>query len=441
MATVAVTVVATLFFGRIYCSTVCPLGYIQDIAAKCRRASRKNALRNAYRFRRPHTRLRIATLIAAIGATLAGTSVITALIDPYGAFGRIVTYIFRPLINSGGYNLSVAGFALGMAIAAATLIAVSILAARRGRLWCNTLCPVGTLLGGVSRYSLMHFDINTDRCTNCRRCEHACKSSCINLDDHTVDMSRCVVCFDCTAACRDNAITYTSNRHRLSIPMLIPVNPETAATAEASAPENASAVERPDSSAPKLSRRRFLAFSAIAAATPALAALSKATTTDALPAAPRPVAPPGAASTHGFLTRCTACGACIDVCPQKVIRPALTQWGLLHPMVPQLDFDASYCEYDCNRCSNVCPTGALKPLTLQQKQNTPIGLATVAADLCVGCGKCSRACPKEAIEMIHPEGRQRRLAIVEHARCIGCGACQHVCPVHPKAIIVNGLKK
>lgn len=150
---------------------------------------------------------------------------------------------------------------------------------------------------------------------------------------------------------------------------------------------------------------------------------------------------PGTKSVDSLLRRCVGCGACVSVCPAKVLRPSVSDYGLLHPLVPMMDYDSAYCLYDCNECTRVCPTGALVPLTLAEKQNTAIGLATVDPDLCVGCGRCAAKCPRSTIAMKTIAGRDRRVAIVDHSACIGCGVCQNVCPVSPKAVIVNGLRR
>ena len=206
LSTIAVWIGLTLIFGRIYCSTVCPLGALMDLAARSRP---KKAV---YRHSRPAEWLR--TLLLGIFLILTVSAIIPRQwIEPAGIYSEIIASIRWPRI------------ALGTAAALTAAAAVTITAWRRGRLICNTVCPAGTILGIIARHSTMHIDINTDRCTQCRRCEHACKAECIDMLSHTVDMSRCVVCFNCLPACPDEAIAYTTRRHTLSIPMMQSLKP------------------------------------------------------------------------------------------------------------------------------------------------------------------------------------------------------------------------
>lgn len=221
----------TLVFGRIYCSTVCPLGTVQDIAS---RLGRRGGSR-PYRYSRPLPMLRYGVLVAILTCLMAGFMIVPSIIDPYTAWERFCLACLRPLFGcdplpagleaTGPGNflppLTIAMSSVaGAVVAIATVAFVSWLAARSGRSFCNTLCPVGTTIGIVSRYAIFQMDIDTDLCTNCRRCVDVCKSSCIDLTDHVVDTSRCVVCFDCTDACRDGAISYVASRKQLSIPMM-----------------------------------------------------------------------------------------------------------------------------------------------------------------------------------------------------------------------------
>lgn len=434
--------VVTLLLGRVYCSMVCPAGIVQDIAARLPRMSRRMKFRRGYRHHEARNTLRYVWLGVTVVSVMAGVSLILALFDPYGAFGRIMTYLLRPLIAAASGGTVLAGTAAGVVVAAITLAAIVIIPMKRGRLICNTMCPVGSALSLLSRHSVYGMDINTDACVNCGLCERVCKAECIDSKGHTVDMSRCVVCFDCTAVCDSGAITYTRRRHRLSIPMLMKV-PGARAAATLDAPGAADSMEKPR----PIDRRRFLAAGLILAASPAVASAEKKLrrampreieqlpTTDT-----RPVTPPGIESTRAFLTRCVGCGACISVCPAHVLVPSGSEYGLTSPLHPMKNYDDSYCRYNCVKCTEVCPTGALEPLTVGEKHLFRVGLANVDEEACIGCGLCAKRCPRGTIEMIERDGR--RVAKVDHEGCIGCGSCQYICPATPaKAIKVSGLKR
>lgn len=198
---------ATILFGRIYCSTICPMGVLMDAVARLRITFSNRP----YRYTAPRAVLRLAMLGLFVALLLTGATGIASLIEPSEAYSRVVTYLIKPAGIS----------ALSITVAVTTLVAVTWIAALHGRSLCNTICPTGTFLGICSQGSLFHFDIDTDRCTQCRQCADVCKARCIDLNDHTVDMSRCVVCFNCTAVCPDRAITYTTRRHRLATPMML----------------------------------------------------------------------------------------------------------------------------------------------------------------------------------------------------------------------------
>ena len=194
----------TLIFGRIYCSTLCPLGAMMDLVGRARSRSL------VYRYARPFRRLRLVVLVAVLLMLISGWAFPREWLLPFGLYASLVGHLLNP-------QVCVASF-----VAAAVVGIIAAVSFRRGRLLCNSLCPVGTVLGFLSRRAAFHFDINTDRCTQCRRCVDVCKAHCIDLDDHVVDMSRCVVCFDCLPQCSDDAITYTLCRHTLSDPLLMP---------------------------------------------------------------------------------------------------------------------------------------------------------------------------------------------------------------------------
>ena len=220
--------VVTLIFGRIYCSSVCPLGTLIDIVSHLRRIGRPlGSPATAFRYYPPVSTLRNLLVIATFVTLVGGIVILAKLLDPYSTYSRFCNYVFHPVMMWEQPT-----FWYGCTVAVVTFVAVVVMAWKRGRLWCNTVCPVGTTLGYVSRHAMLRIDIDTDLCTHCRRCEWACKAECIDLTDHVVDGSRCINCFNCLDACRDGAIRYTFTRKQLSIPMMQRTDPNAAASME-----------------------------------------------------------------------------------------------------------------------------------------------------------------------------------------------------------------
>lgn len=394
--------VATSLLGRVYCSTICPLGLFQDICARIGKLLKKKPKRR-YRYSAAHNRLRYAVLAATIIAGIAGAAAVPSLLDPYSAFVRMVGAIVAPS-------------AIGIAVGGITFVTIGALAFSGGRTFCNTVCPVGATLSLASRKPMMRIQIDTSLCIGCRRCEAECKASCIDAKNHTVDMSRCVMCLDCIPACHDNAITYS------------PAQKKSLGTGNDG-------------------RRRFLGFVGLAVAGTLAAkadSAAKTITEGKSPAKKKAVVPPGASSRDSFLSHCTACHLCVSKCPQGIIRPSATEYGILHMLQPHLDYSLGYCLHECNLCTQVCPDGALKPLSLGEKQSHAVGKAKFVLKNCVTqtdgseCGLCSRKCPVGAIDMV--EHGDTLIPQVNEAICVGCGKCEYACPATPeKAIYVEGI--
>jgi len=348
------------------------------------------------------------------------------------SFGKPVVILINNFI--GGilgkfdiYNVShvkVPGFQLlAYSIPVVFLLLVGILSLTKGRLYCNMICPVGTLLGLLSKVSLLRIKMDETKCTRCGRCSIGCKSTCIDFLQHKVDVSRCVTCFNCINTCQDKAISY-------GIPGLKKKNPETADPG----------------------RRKFVAGSILLLLGIGQSARAQDKLTTPVPTKPStvkenktfPVCPPGGISISDFNTDCTACSLCISACPNNVLVPALLQYGVAGMMQPVMDYHKSFCTYNCTRCTEICPTNALQPLVLEAKKLTQLGKVNFIKDNCIvktektACGACSEACPTKAVYMVPYEGN---LVIPEtnDEICIGCGHCEFACPTIPyKAIFVNG---
>ena len=439
-------VLLTFVFGRLYCSVVCPLGVMQDVVGWLSRKRKKRR----YRFSPEKKWLRYGVLslfgAGLVLSLLTGIGIVVQLLAPYSAFGRIVNTLLQPLWKLGNNVLaSIAERADSYAfyptevwvksvpvliIAVVTLVVVAVLAWRGGRTYCNTICPVGTVLSFIARHSLLKIHIDTDKCRNCSLCARSCKAACIDFKNHRIDYSRCVVCGDCIEHCHEGALSYgwaktekTANKSTI---------------ARAATPTDAG-------------KRSFLLASAMLT-TAAIAQEKKkvdgglAELEDKKP--PRRgimPTPPGSLSVRNMAQRCTGCQLCVSACPNGVLRPSV---DLMHLMQPTMSFEHGYCRPECTRCSEVCPTGAIRPIDKEEKTTIQTGHAIVAPWLClpssegVECGNCARHCPAGAITMVPSDpddDLSPSVPSVDTEACIGCGACEYLCPVRPQsAIFVEG---
>lgn len=445
-AVVVGLVVLTLLFGRVYCSVICPLGIMQDGFAWLG----KKAKRNRYSYSKSKNILRYTFLGVMALAILFGAHVIVALLAPYSAYGRIAQSLIAP-VWAWGNNLlaqwaekadSYAFYTVDvwlkggvtLAVAVVTLGVLGFLAWRNGRTYCNTVCPVGTVLGFLSRFSLFKPVIDLEKCNGCGLCARNCKSACINSKEHKIDYSRCVACMDCLEKCHQGAISYTFRRP---------------ATAKVAA-DKATADKATDTS-----RRKFLSLTAVTAA--AIAAKAKEKTVDGglaviedkkIPDRKTRIAPPGALSLKNLSDHCTACQLCVAACPNGVLRPSTDPATL---MQPEASYERGYCRPECVRCSEVCPAGAIVKITRADKSSIQVGHAVWVRENCVPltdgveCGNCARHCPSGAITMVPSvagDPDSPKIPAVNAERCIGCGACENLCPARPfSAIYVEGHER
>ena len=448
LGVVVVLIVLSLLFGRIYCSVICPLGVMQDIFGWLGKKSKKNR----YSYSPAKTTLRLIVLAVMIVSIAAGLGSLTALLAPYSSYGRIAQNLFAPLWQWG--NNALAYFAeradsyafyttdvwikgtATFVIAAVMFVVLGVLAWRNGRTYCNTICPVGTVLGFLSKYSLFRPVIDTSKCNGCGLCARNCKAACIDSKQHAIDYSRCVACMDCIGKCHKNAISYTLNR---------PAKQASAATESVTDEKN---VE-------DLSRRKFLSLTALLAATSIVRAQEKqvdgglAVIADKkIPNRATRIVPPGAQSLRNMERHCTGCQLCVSVCPNQVLRPS---GSLATLMQPESSYERGYCRPECTKCSEVCPTGAIRRIDTAEKSAIQIGRAVWIKENCipltdgVACGNCARHCPVGAIQMIPSDPQQNdspAIPSVNTERCIGCGACENLCPSRPfSAIYVEGHER
>ncbi len=422
-------IVLTFIFGRIYCSTLCPFGILQDIFIFLKYKFSKNKFfkkqKNYKIFRYVFTGVLFAIFFI-------GNITLLSIFEPYSNFGRIINEIIKPvayfLNNTVSFILQKTdihlvkkvethSFYTGSFIyAAIILVIVSILSFYKGRFFCNTLCPAGALLGIISKFSIFKIRVSQNKCNSCGLCSSVCKAGCIDADTKTINYEMCINCFNCLDSCVRENLKYSYGYNSIK-------TDET--------------------------KRDFINKSI----TGLLVFLINATPLKLLANSiiikkKNPIIlPPGAKNLDNFNTRCISCHLCIASCPTKVLTPTTFEFGLKNFMQPKMNYTDSYCLYDCNICSQVCPTGAIKPVSVSQKKRIQIGIAKFEMKNCVvyeketDCGLCNEYCPTKAV-VLKPYKNGLGIPFVYEDICIGCGACEHVCPAKPnKAIYVEGIYK
>ena len=437
---VVALVAVTLLLGRIYCSVICPLGIMQDIFAWFGKKSKK--YRYSYSPRK--NVLRIVFFCIMVVAIFMGSSVVVSLFAPYSAYGRIASSLMAPVwdwVNNlfadiaahydsyAFYHTETVVYSwVIFGVAVATLVILGFLSWRNGRTYCNTVCPVGTLLGFLSKYSLFAPVIDKTKCNACGLCSRNCKAACIDGKNHKIDYSRCVACMDCISTCRHGAISYSIKWGKEHM----------------KEDRNAEGINT--------ARRTFIVTAMATTAAAALKAQEKkvdgglAVIEDKqIPNRKTRIVPPGAVSLKNVAEHCTSCQLCIQACPNGVLRPSTELTTLMQPVA---SYENGYCRPECTRCSDVCPTGAIRPIDVAEKSSVQVGHAVWIKDNClpltegVRCGNCARHCPTGAIQMVSSVADDENspyIPVVNIEKCIGCGACENLCPSRPfSAIYVEG---
>lgn len=455
LVVVAALVVLTLLLGRIYCSIICPMGVFQDIAARIGRIGR----RNPYNYSREKRWLRYAVLAVFVVALVAGIPAIYTLLAPYGSYGRMAQSLLQPLYEWGNNLLAIGAeqadsyafyrtevwlrSGLTLAVALITFFVVGFLAWRNGRTYCNTICPVGTVLSFFARFAWFRIAFDTEKCRKCGKCSRHCKAAAIDFKHQQVDYSRCVVCGDCLDECSFDALHYVARGKLKPAPTTVSSPSESVKKQGDEQDESQKGVDT--------SRRHFLLAAAITATAAAKAQKEKkvdggmaAIIDKEAPKRKTPLTPPGSGSARNMAQHCVACQLCVAECPNGVLRPSAQLDAL---MQPTMSYERGFCRPECTRCSKVCPAGAIKPIARSEKSAIHIGHAVWVKANCVAvtkgdeCGNCARHCPVGAITMVPYETEDGEVMVpaVNESRCIGCGACEYLCPSRPfSAIYVEG---
>jgi polyferredoxin len=430
-----ITVALTLLLGRTWCGWLCPLGTLLDLLSLRRARGGREPPTDAWR------RVKYGLLLTILAAALLGNLTLlvfdpltilfrTLSVSVWPALDRVVTAaehvlyrvpFLRPAISSferlvrpevlppdpAFYRLT--------SLYAGVFLGVILLNLAAQRFWCRYLCPLGALLGLLSKVAIVQRTVNA-RCEECGACARVCPTGTIEADEGYVsNPGECTMCMECLVACPYAAIEF-------------PVR-----------------LSAPDWGTHDPSRREALAALGVAVAGVGLFRSDFAARREH----PRLVRPPGARE-NDLLSRCVRCGECLRACPTSAIQPALMEAGVEGLWTPVLVPRLGYCDYSCNACGQVCPVQAIPQLSLEEKRQQVIGLAYIDQDRCIpwadygDCIVCEEMCPlpDKAIKLEQVVVRNAEGALVTvqrphviRERCIGCAICEYKCPLNGEAAI------
>ena len=388
-------VAATLLFSRVWCGWICPLGAILELFGRTGRIIKWQKLRQ----------LKYVILFTVVIMAVFG-SLAFLYFEPITILVRGLTAIVRPAVEyaRGEGTAELAWFGVNWWVFVIPFVLVLLMNLVERRFWCRYLCPLGALVGLGSKVSWVKRVVDKQSCVKCGDCAELCTMGAISeKHDFDSDPAECIMCMDCAAPCPKAAITFERGP---IVSLDYEFNP---------------------------SRRTALTTMGASALAVGLLALD----VGKVKAAKSNVLRPPGAQGEEFLRKCIRCGQCITGCPTSVLQPAALEGGWDALWTPIFDPPTGYCDYDCNLCGQICPSGAIPNSSLAEKREAKIGVAQVIYEECVRCMDCVRYCPYDCFEEVEVEGLRGIYPKVIPDKCVGCGLCSYVCPSQdPLAIVV-----
>lgn len=441
---VLLVVIITLVFGRVFCSFICPFGTLHNMTGMTKPAL-KGRERIKANEKSPGQKVKYGILFIILISAVLGLN-IAGIMDPISFLFRSLALAVFPGIGIGLKELfdimarsdikalNLAGYGAEVLVSpvfgyeyksfqtawiiGGLFLFVLFLNRIKPRFWCRMLCPLGALLGLTSKFSVMKLEKDEEKCTDCKLCVKNCQGAASPIPGKQWESSECLSCFNCFNVCPENVISF-----KFRLPKTNP--------------------------SPDIGRRAVLTGLVAGVSIPFLARLDGQIHN--IPNSSL-IRPPGSVPEKEFLALCQRCGLCMKACPTNVVNPALTEGGLAGFWTPTLNMIHGYCEYSCTLCSSVCPTGAIREISLKEKIETPIkiGSAYVDRGRCLPwsgnspCIVCEEVCPTSP-KAIHlekttvpgPNGKKIavQLPYVDLEKCVGCGICENKCPVKGKPAI------